>query len=638
MNSLPQRNTELKADINMSRLLKRHRLLVGIAVAAVIGAAFCFAFTFNWLYRLQQQSSDLFFQAANLYQAKETEEKIVIVGIDNKSLAQLGNFAKWPRSHYSQLIDTLVEAEARVIIFDILFSEPASGDEELAASIKNAGNVILPVIFTPTVTDSTIMRQTTQSKDFVRPRKIFAEGAAALGHANVMPDVDGVLRRLSLQIGNDDDHEPALALSAVAKYLRRPEVIEFPIRDNVLPFAGRSIPLSDNGEMLINYISNPQGTGEIVNFPTISLVDVLNGEIDLGIFKDRIVLIGSMASGLGDTFWTPIGLMMNGVEIHASAIHTILSANFLRPIPSVVTIALILVLALFCGLLMLRLPVLKAILSSVLLIITYFLFAFYFFDNGVLLNMLYPPLTLVGTFVGVTLYNVIVERSEKREITETFGRYISPSVVDKILLTLREGELELGGKEHEVTVAFADIRGFTGISEKMAPEELVTTLNIYLSTVIKAVLRYGGMINKFGGDSVMAVWNVPTECEQHSLLAIKAAVSIQRAIREWQEKEITIAKMEFGIGINTGKALTGNLGAEDRLEYSVIGDTVNTAARLASATPGGKVWIGANTFSLVRDFITAESLEPLTVKGKQEPIQAYEVTDIHNWPSGAPEN
>jgi adenylate cyclase len=620
----------------MLRLLKRNRLLAGLAIAAAIAAAFCLAFHFDLLYGLQQQSGDLLFPVANLYQEKMPEGKIVIVGIDDKSLAQLGHFARWSRAHYARLIDTLAEAEARVIVFDILFSEPASGDEELATSIKNAGNVVLPVILAPTVTDSTVLRQSTQSKGFIKPLPIFESGAVARGHANVMPDADGVVRRLSLVMG--DDHEPALALAAVAKYLRRPEVMESPLRDRVLPFAGREIPINENREMIINYISNPRGAGEIVNFRTISFVDVLNAEVDSSVFEDRIVLIGSEASGLGDTFWTPMGLMMNGVEIHASAIHTILSGNFLKPAPVMVTILAILASALLCGLLTLRLRMLQATLSAASLIVIYFLVAFYFFDHGVLLNMLYPPLTIVGSFVGINLYNVIVERSEKREVTDTFGRYVSPSVVDKILATLRESELKLGGEEHEITVAFADIRGFTSISEKMPPGELVTTLNIYLSTVIKEVLEYGGMINKFGGDSIMAIWNVPVECKEHGLSAVKAAVSIQRAIGELQEKGRPIVRMEFGIGINTGEAITGNMGSEDRLEYSVIGDAVNTAFRLASAAPGGKIWIGASTFALVRDFIVAEVLEPLAVKGKREPVQAYEVTGLRSSLSAGREN
>lgn len=614
----------------MPQILKRKRFLVGLVVATTIGAAFCLVFNFNFLHRMQLQSSDFLFQAADLYQQAEPEEKIVVVGIDDKSLAQLGHFASWSRSHYAQLVDILAEANARVIVFDILFSEPASGDEELAMSIRNAKNVILPVIHTPAVNDFTVTQKTGQSKNIVKPLEILEEGAIALGHANLVPDADGVVRRLPIVVGNGENYEPALALVSVAKYLRRPGVIESPIRDDVLPFASRFIPLSDSKEMLINYIGSPQGTGGEVNYKTVSFVDVLNGETAPALFQDKIVIIGATATGLGDTFWTPMGRMMNGIEIHASAIHTILTGNFLKSAPSIVTIVLILVLALLCGILVLRLRALWATLSVVLLCTAYFLTAFSFFDNGIVLNMLYPPLTIVGTFVGVNLYNLTSERAEKREITKTFGRYVSPSVADKILATLGEGDLELGGEEHEVTAVFADVRGFTSLSEKIQPEELVNALNIYLSIIIDAVLQHGGMINKFGGDSVMAIWNVPIENEGHALLAIKAAVGAQRTIRELQENETILPKMEFGIGINTGKAVAGNMGSRDRLEYSVIGDTVNTAARLASATPGGKVWIGADTFERVKDYITAKPLESLTVKGKRQPVEAYEVVDIHD--------
>ena len=617
--------------MNIPRPFKRKRFLVGLVIAGVIGAAFCLAFNFSLLYGMQRQSSDFLFRAANLHQSHEPETEIVVVGIDDKSLEQLGHFSLWPRSHYARLLDILSQAEARVVVFDILFSESAPGDEELASSIRNAGNVVLPLI-APITNDATMTQDTSQPQNFIRPLSLFEEGAAALGHANVVPDADGVMRRLCIAIGNGNGYQPALSLAAVAEYLRRPEAIESPINNNVLAFAGRSIPLSDNQEMLINYIGNPQGTGEILNFLTVSFVDAVNGSIEPALFQDKIVIIGATATGLGDTFWTPMGWMMNGVEIHATAAHTILSGNFLRSVPAIVTIALILVLALLCGIAVLRLRVLWATLSALSLGAAYFLTAFSFFDQGVVLNMLYPPLTIAGAFVGMNLYNVTAERSEKKELTKTFGRYVSPSVVDKILSALGKGELELGGEEHEVTVAFADVRSFTSIAEKILPEELVRALNTYLSIIIKAVLKYDGMINKFGGDSVMAIWNVPIEREGHALSAISAAISAQRAIREWQEKDTTLPKMEFGIGINTGKAVAGNMGSEDRLEYSVIGDAVNMAAKLADATPGGKVWIGASTYAEVRDYIEAKPLEPLAVKGKRELVEAYEVVDIQNYP------
>jgi len=362
--------------------LKRKRLLAGSAIAAIIGFAFCLAFYFDLLHTVQQQSSDFLFRAANLYQGTEATEKIVVVGIDDKSLEQLGRFSLWPRSHHAQLIDALTEAKARVITFDVLFSEPAPGDSELAVSIRNAGNVILPIIYTSTANAPTATHQAEQAKNIIRPLEILAEGATALGHANLIPDADGVVRRVSIAVPSGDDYEASLALASVAEYLRRPVAIESSTEDNLLHFAGRSIPISGNKEMLINYVGSPQETEQIVSYETVSFVDILNGETDLALFQDRIVIIGATASGFGDTFWTPVGRMMNGIEIHANAIHTILTGSFLKPAHSAVTIALTLVLALLCGIAVLRLRALWAILSVVFSCVAYFLVGFSFFDNG----------------------------------------------------------------------------------------------------------------------------------------------------------------------------------------------------------------------------------------------------------------
>jgi len=610
------------------RSRRRRRFLAGLLVAGCIGAAFCIAFWFNLLSGMQLQGSDFLFKAASVYRSSGPEARIVIIGIDEKSLDQLGHLPSWPRSYHAHLIDVLTEAEARVVVFDILFSEPALGDEQLAETIKDAGNVILPIVYASAQNESTGVGESMEPGSFIRSLSIFEEGAAALGHANVLPDEDGVVRRLPLAIRNGEVYEPALALATVAKYLRRPQAIESPIENNRLSFAGRSIPLDDANGMLINYVAGSADAGAPVGFQTVSYVDTLRGEVDPAIFQDKIVVIGATASGLGDILWTPTGRMMNGVEIHANTIRTILTGDFLRSAPSNITIALIMILALLCGLLVLRLRVLWVTLSAFFICVAYFLTAFSFFDKGIMLNMVYPPLAILGTFVGVNLFNITAERSEKREITKTFGRYVSSSVVEGILTALEEGALNVEGQQQEVTIAFADVRGFTSMSENMQPEELVRVLNIYLSVVIKEVLRHEGMINKFGGDSVMAIWNVPTRCEGHALLATKAAIDAQHAIRELQQSDAALPKVDFSIGINTGKAVAGNLGSEDRLEYSVVGDVVNIAARLTSLAEGGKVWIGSDAYDLIRDYCVAKPLGTLELKGKRELIRAYEVMDI----------
>jgi adenylate cyclase len=604
---------------------RKRRFFAGLLVAVSIGIALCFVSHFNLLHGMQLQVNDFIFKAANLQTKTEPDDNIVIVAIDDKSLDHLGRFSSWPRTYHADLISILAEAEARIIVFDVLFAEPAPGDDQLVASIRRADNVILPLVCTFTVHYSSVLGDTISFGNVVKPLGVLEESAVAVGHANMLPDEDGVVRRLPLVIPADEYYEPSLALATVAKYLRRSEVIESPVRNSSLPFAGRSISLDSTNSMLINYTDD---SAVPLSFTTVSYVDVLKGDITATVFQDKIVVIGATAAGLGDSFWTPMGRMMNGVELHANAMRTILSGNFLNPAPSFITIASILILALLCGLVVLRFRMLWATLLAIFLGVAYFIAAFSFFDNGIWLNMLYPPLTVAGAFVGVNVYNTATERAERREITRTFGRYVSPSVVDKILATSAEDELKLGGQEQEVTVMFADVRGFASISEKMLPKKLVWALNIYISAIIKAVFEHDGTINKFGGDSVMATWNVPIGCKEHALLATRAAVSAQRAIVKLHNKESNLPEMQFGMGVNTGKALAGNMGSEDRLEYSVIGDTVNTAARLADAAPGGKVWIGADTFTQVKDYITAELLKPLSLKGKRKKVRVYEVIDI----------
>ncbi len=206
----------------------------------------------------------------------------------------------------------------------------------------------------------------------------------------------------------------------------------------------------------------------------------------------------------------------------------------------------------------------------------------------------------------------------------------TPPVLD----TVSKEEPKFRGERREVTVAFADIRGFTTLADCLQAEELVMVLNTYLSTIIKVFIKYGVMINKFGGDSIMGVWNAPTDCREHPVLATTAAIEAQAAVGELQRKELTLPKIGFGIGMNTGNLIAGNIGCPDSLEYTVIGDAVNIAAKLTRLTPGGKVYITADTFELVEDHVSAKMLGPLAVKGKRQPIKTFEVLDVHTeWQS-----
>ena len=604
---------------------KRRRFFIGLTIAACIGFILCIALQFDLFHGLQLTSTDFFFKASVQDQSKQTQDSIIIVTIDDKSLEQLGRFQSWPRLYHAQVLNVLKEANARVIVFDILFSETSPDDERLVMSEKAAGNVILPL------TGTSVNQRRSQSDNIIdyvniiKPLGILADGAVALGHANLIPDEDGIVRRVPVVIRSGDDYEMALSLVSAAKYCQQSQILKFNILDNVMLLNNQSIPLDDIHCMLINYLPAPD-TSNPINIESISYVDVLKGKIDPSTFKDKLVVIGVTALGIGDIFWTPMGKIMSGVEIHAQTIRMVLTGNFLRQAPNSITLVTILIFSLLCGIVTLRFRVIWAVLFVILVFILYVLAAFSLFDQGIILNMIYPPVALLSTFVGMTLYRITSVQREKKEITRIFGRYVPPQVVRKIMSALDEGELKLGGEQHDTTVMFADIRGFTSMSDKIEPDELVGALNLYLSTVVGVASKYEGMINKFGGDSVMVVWNVPTICREHAFLAVRAAIDTQHAIEDLQAREPTLPKMFFGIGINTGKVIAGNIGSTDRLEYSVIGDSVNIADRITGIVPGGKVWIGADTYELIKERVIVKQLTPLIVKGKHEPVTIYEVT------------
>jgi adenylate cyclase len=474
-----------------------------------------------------------------------------------------------------------------------------------------------------------VVESTLSADNFLRPVTALADSAIAIGHSDVLIGQDGTVRDLALVMKDSNEDVPALSLVTVAKYLRRPNVIESSGGDGVFSIAGRSIPVTNGNDMIINYATSSNDAKATI-FETVSFVDVLNGNVDASLFNDKIAIVGATASGLGDSFWTPLGAKLNGVEIHASAVNTILSGNFVKSAPSAATIACILILCLLCGLIVLYFQPWLATLLVVLVGLVYVMVVSASFTGGLMLNPFYPLLGILGSFISMNLYNVAWERSQRNAVERIFGRYISPSVSSRILTGLDRGELNLDGEEQEITVAFADIRGFTEITRSTEARDLVKVINKYLAVIIQAVDKNQGVINKFNGDGVMAIWNAPTACKHHALLAIKAAMEAQNGIKELQQKEPSLLKMNFGIGISTGIAVCGNLGCKDRLEYSAIGTTVNAASRITSIAPGCTVLINDDTYQMVKDHVEVKSLGEMTIKADKELFRLYEVVQIYD--------
>ena len=591
------------------------------------------AFVVDSGYR-QRQLSDLLF--LNKGGSPDVSRFVVIVAIDDKSLLELrtyGRMLAWPRSVYADVVERLTEARARTIVFDVLFDAPAIGDSDLERALQAAREratwVVMPAAGDPLFRVDTGRAGWVTYRERIEPLPSFRDLASGIGMVDQLPDPDGTVRRVPLVLGVGGQPTPALPLVAVAKFLRRPEAWDGPIEAGAIPLAGRSIPIDRNGAMVVNYAGGPHESAPPA-FPVVSFTDVLYRRVPPETLERKLVLIGATATALPDDYWTPTSLdgKMDGVEIHANAIDTILRDEFLREPPPWLTIALIFGFAVLAGAALVTLPPLVAALFSALAFVAYVVAAFTYFDyGGVVLNLVYPPLSLYLTFAAIMLYRVIFEQGQARAMRGLLGQYLSPSVVAEVA---RDPEsLKLGGDEREMTVLFSDLRDFTTVSESLSPEQLVQLLTEYLTAMSDVIFRHEGTIDKYMGDAIMAFWGAPKRHEDHAALAVRAALEMLEELARLNQKWAAEGRptLRMGIGLNTGVMKVGNMGSASRFDYTVMGDAVNLGARIESLNKeyGTAVIVGVGTLRLAGSGVRARFLDLVAVKGKTEPCPVYEV-------------
>ncbi len=579
-------------------------------------------------------------------------DSIIIVAIDEATLGtsfewdtsegrwtasegQGKRLLEWPRSIHAQAISNLIQAQARVIGFDLLFSEASDPveDQALSSAISQSGNVVLPMLGTQEIPASNDMPA---FKAFLQSMPSLQDASAAHGHANITPDRDGKIRRIPM-MAQDMQGNTYPSLSLAMLYACQPPVFleEYKLRSRSIDLPDRSIPISASTGMLINYAGTAGQT-----FTTISYRDVIQAVSgpELDSLREKVqynlVMVGVTAAGHtadlgGDNWLTPISQeAMYGVEVHANALHTILSGNFLTESGPLSSLLAVFVLALLAALILPRLELRWGLPAILALSAAYIAIAVYiYYAHGHIPDLVYPPLSLALLFTGNIAARAVMEQRNRREMSELFGKYVSSPVVDEILQAHDAGSLKLGGEEREATVLFADIRGFTEMAESLGPQETVQRLNRCFSLIIDRVLSNRGLISKFAGDSLMAVWNVPRLEAEHARLAVQAAIESQRGLEALLHEDTTgLPAVHMGFGISSGKVIAGNIGSMGRLEYTVIGDAVNVAARLCSLAPGGQIWISGTTLesaSCPEMNGRSELLGPTQIKGRKEAVVVY---------------
>lgn len=630
--------------MNLSQALA-NKWLLGSAISFFsILLAFVLSFT-TVFENLELKSYDLRFALRGAQRVDSLG--VVIVDIDDQSFFDLPHRWPFPRTYYARLIDNLVRAGARLILFDIIFSEPTATNPAEDLALAAAAARSRRVVFAGKKTFE-LASGGTRTTYLIKPIKALLQSGSPWGIVNIDEDVDGFVRRYLLY--EEWEGRQHLPLAMLAYRRLRANGREAAAASNGLP----PLPRFDDNSFLINF------RGPARTFPTYSFASVLDdrdfqlaeAELDSNyfetvylpnrVFANKVVFVGASAEELQDVKFTPFygsgesKHKLPGVEVHANALATLLLGDAVRRTPFWVewlvllaagfgTMTLVLSSRTLTGMLWVGLALLAVLVAALLC----------FVQLLVWLPVVAPSLAIVLSYVGNNAQLIITERRERWRTKRVFQQYVSESIVNNILAS---GAMpKFGGEKRELTVLFSDIRGFTTYCEKHTPETVVLRLNEYLTEMTEIIKQQQGTLDKYVGDEIMAVYGAPYAYPNHAEKACETAVAMIDRLRELQKRWSANAQdyFQIGIGINTGPMIVGNLGSQQLFDYTVIGDEVNLGARLEGANK--EYWtsiiISESTYAQVKNRARARELDLVRVKGKKRPVKIYELRSMEPLPA-----
>lgn len=595
--------------------MKKTGIIRDLAEAVVIFfVVFLFAVT-NLLSAMDYILRDTLYQLP-----RGVDSRIKIIAIDEATLEALGPINTWSRSYYADLIQKLNGNETlkpSVIAFDVIFSGyvDEKGDMEFARAAADSGNVLIAsqLIYSQKSEIGEDNLRYYPIESVVYPYKELRD-ATQNGYANVAQDSDGVVRRITIQ----EDYEglSQLSFSNAIYHL-------YCDRQGITP---NSIKTDKYKKTLINYSGKPN------DYEYISMLDVLNGSIDSRAFGDSIVLVGAYAPGMQDNFNVPNGnsRQMFGVEIHANILQAFMQNRFsINGNPYIFSMLWGLLAAIFH---LFFKKNKKIWVSAIILFLAIGggLAAGIFLNNkGIAVSLIYLPLALLISYIYSLAIGYIAERMKRKKVLKAFKKYVAPEIVEEIA---KKGDfqIKLGGENRDIAVLFVDIRGFTTMSEALEPEQVVEILNQYLNLTTSAIFKNKGTLDKFVGDATMAVFNSPFDLDDYEFRAVCTAMDIVEggAALEHVLMEKFGRSVGFGVGVNCGPAVVGNVGCEFRMDFTAIGDTVNTAARLEANAQKGQVLISDTIYGRIKDRVEVDEVGEIPLKGKSKGVFVYSVTKV----------
>ncbi len=573
---------------------------------------------------------------------------VVVVAIDNKSVKEIGRWP-WSREIIGELVTGVAEYGAKVTALDVVFSETQNplSDSALAESIALSGNVIAGHFFRDEVhpIDPEVLAQIKSSKisqlqidagvtsvplieyaNFDANIAAIGQGALAYGFFNVISDSDGLFRQLPLLMLYNKDVYPSMVLQALQHFIGEGAEVSVGSAGVRSIHVGKYvIPSNQQAELSVNYYG-PGGS-----IKTYSAADVIRKRLPQNELQGKLAFVGFTEMGIYDVRPTPFDSVLPGVEIHATAAANTLDGRFIIHNSSTdlldrATLFLLpLILALFLGLAPSALIGFLAGtgMSTLYIAVNYLLFSRYLIDG----SLLSPLMALGLTTIGSEIYRSLVVDRKGRHMKRAFSNYVSADLVAQIMKN--PDSLKLGGEKREISILFSDIRGFTTLSEQLSPEALVQVLNEYLNPMTMIVLEEKGTLDKYIGDAIMAIYNAPLDVAGHARHACRSALKMMEKLGDLNRSFIErgIHSIDIGIGINTGDAVVGNMGASMRFDYTAIGDNVNLASRLEGLNKmyGTHIIVSESTKMLAGEGFYFREIDLVAVKGKLQPVPIYEL-------------
>lgn len=606
----------LPPPLNDSRV--RLRLQAGAAIALAISFFVYILLFSNLLAPLNRVATDF------LYHSVAVHPDIVIIEIDKKSLDEIGPYP-WPRAIHAALLDRLSAAPPRLVAFDLLFSQPSPDDTAFASTIQKNGNVLLAATGVQAAAFPAEQNTLPSFDVMILPDPLLRDAIRGVGHRLIVADDDGIVRRIPTALEANNARYPALGLAVAARVLGVTNIVyDLPSRN--VQLGALRVPVDENGNTLLNFASPATG------IPRYSYVDVFRGAIPPETFQNKIVLVGGTSTIETEDYAIPLDFGAErtyNVNLQADLANMLLSTPpmMLEPQGALGQLALTFLIALLAGLTLPHLRPLYAVAVTLVYLLGLLLFAFDAFNRGTILQILYPALALILTAVSITTFRYLSEGRRRQFLTLLFRRYVAAESVPHIVDAIDRGELPLTGTRRVVTVLYGDLRGTATLSDSMSAQGILQLVNQYMELALNAIQGQGGTVSKPMGDALIAIWNAPLDQPDHAARGLMAAVQLQRNVARWQARREEQPTLTFGIGLATGWAVLGNMTALGKVEYTLVGDTVNVASRISAFANNNQILSDTTTAETGVVGIKVRELSPVRVRGRKEPLPVWEIRD-----------